>query len=215
MAHRWLKKLRWAWVLPVAELLVSMGIAGPLAFVMMRDHPHPFRTINGKLILQMSDPGVKGWLDDGGPRFPSRFQDIAYLNIPAMLIEIGISLPTSWPMSYRPAWARPIGLDGFRALTWPIWALPFWFFAGRGIDSFFRRGRISAFESFFMGLLGVAIAALGTGIVLVGPSENDPQYDAWIAVPAAMWLGFGVICQMAWWYQRRRRKTEALEVRPA
>lgn len=190
-------------------------VAGPLAFEMMRHPPELFRgSTNGKIILDMRDPAVARWLQEGGPRFPTHFEDIYYLNVPAMLVEIGYSLPTSWPKSYRPAWAWPIGLDGFRALTWPIWALPFWLMAGRGIDSFFQRGHISAAEAFFMGLLGVSIVFLGLGIALSERSSLHQGYEAWIAVPAAMWFAFGVVCQIAWWLQRQRT-TGAAAISPA
>ncbi|HTW46509.1 MAG TPA: hypothetical protein VMD92_01100 [Acidobacteriaceae bacterium] len=196
-------------MLPVAELVVAGIVAGPLAATMLRHPPHLFRNPDGKIILDLRNPAVARWLQEGGPHFPTRFEDIYYLNVPAMLVEIGISLPTSWPESYRPAWAWPIGLDGFRALTWPIWALPFWFFAGRGIDSFTGRGQISAIEAFFMGLLGFAVAFLGLGIVLSEPSSLHPGYEAWMAAPAAMWSAFGVVCQMAWWLQRKNRRERA------
>jgi hypothetical protein len=162
-------------MLPVMELVVSAALAGPLAVVMMRHRPQLY-TAQGKIVLDLRDPAVARWLQESGPRFPTRFENVYYLNIPAMLVEIGISLPTSWPESYRPAWAWPIGLFGFRALTWPIWALPFWFFAGRGVDGFFRIGHISAAEAFFMGLLGVAVALWGIGIALSQPSYIHPGY---------------------------------------
>jgi hypothetical protein len=191
-------------MLPVLELVVSGVVAGPPAAHWLRHPPKLCRAADGKIVIDLRDPAVKQWMQQGGPRFPTRFEDIYYLNVPAMLVEIGISLPTSWPESYRPAWAWPIGLDGFRALTWPIWALPFWFFAGRGIDSFFQRGRISAAEAVLMGLLGAAIALFGTGLALSEPTELHPGYEAWIAAPAAMWFAFGVMCPMARRYQSRR-----------
>lgn len=188
------------------ELVVSAVVAGPLAASMLRHPPQLFRNSDGKIIIDMRDPAVARWLQEGGPRFPSRFEDIYYLNVPAILIEIGYSLPTSWPQSYRPHWAWPIGLDGFRALTWPIWALPFWWMAGRGIDSYFHGRRISAFEAFLMALLGIFVFLVGAVVAFSESSSPPLSYEAWIALPAAMWLAFGVLCQMAWWLQRRNRK---------
>jgi hypothetical protein len=195
-------------MLPVLELVVAAVVAGPSAVEMMRHPPHLYRNLDGKIIIDMRDPAVARWLQEGGPRFPSRFEDIYYLNVPAILIEIGISLPTSWPESYRPKWAWSIGLDGFRALTWPLWALPFWFLAGRGVDSFFLEDHISAVEAFLMGLLGFATVLLGMGIAISEPSRLHPEYEAWIAAPAAMWFAFGVMCQLAWWLQRSGRKKQ-------
>lgn len=135
----WPGWLRWAWMLPALELILAAVVAGPPAFRALRNPPPLFRAPDGRIVIDMRIPAARPWAElDMAKRFPSRFEDVFYLNMPASLVEIGISLPTSWPESYRPGWAWPLGLYGFRAITWPIWALPFWFFAGRGIDSVFR-----------------------------------------------------------------------------
>jgi len=213
MKH-WAKWARWAWMLPVAELLVAGLVAGPLAVQLMRKPPHLYRTTNDKIILDMSDPAVRRWFDHGS-RFPSHFEDVYYLNIPAILIEIPISLPTSWPDSYRPSWAWPLGLDGFRAITWPIWALPFWFFAGRGVDTLTKRGHVTAGETFLMGFLALAMLLFAAADLFAGSDRSIHQpYEQWALLPIAMWIAFGIICQIAWWRQRRDRTRAAVTARP-
>ena len=213
MRRPWPEWLRWAWMLPLMELVLSAAVAGPPAFYRLRNPPQLSRTAQGKIVLDLRNPAVQQWLAESEPRFPSRFEDVSYLNLPGTVVEIGISLPTSWPQSYRPHWSSPIGLDGFRALTWPIWALPFWFFAGRGIDSLFRRKHISAFEAFFMGAIGLCWGFVALGIAC-DPGEFEP-YMRWVALPGVMWIVFSVICLIAWWKQRRARRSAQAAPLPA
>jgi hypothetical protein len=197
--------MQWTWILPVLELVLSAAIAGPPASRMLRNPPQFSLAADGKIVIDLRNPAVQKWLAGGGSRFPSRFEDVWYLNMPACLVEIGISLPTSWPESYRPAWSWPVGLDGFRALTWPIWALPFWLFAGRGIDSLLQRTSISAFEAFFMGLVGLCFGVLSVALAC-NPGPIDEAYMRWMALPGLMWAALSVICQIAWWRQRRAKR---------
>ena len=194
--------------------MLSAAIAGPPAFRMLRNPPQFLRAADGGVVIDLRNPAIQQWLAEGGPRFPSRFEDVWYLNMPACLVEIGISLPTSWPESYRPHWSWAVGLDGFRALTWPIWALPFWLFAGRGIDSLFQGRSISAFEAFFMGLVGFCFGLLAV-ILACNPGRFDDAYMRWIALPGLMWIAFSVICLVAWWKQRRAGRPKRTAPLPA
>lgn len=202
-------------MLPVLELAVAGIVAGPSAVGMMHQPPHLLRAANGKIVVNMKDPAAARWLREPGPRFPSRFQDVYFLNIPGMLIEIVVSLPTTWPDSYRPSWAWPIGLDGFRALTWPIWALPFWFVSGRGLDSLLNRVHISAFEAFLMGLLSSLILIAVIGIASCARPDPEERYIEWAILPCLLWIGFGLVCQIAWWRQRRGHRNIGQEAEQA
>jgi hypothetical protein len=214
MRSPWPGWVRWAWLLPVLELVLSAAIAGPPAYRMLRNPPQLSRAANGKIVIDLRSPAVQQWLAEREPRFPSRFEDVWYLNIPADLVEIGISMPTSWPESYRPHWSWPVGLDGFRALTWPIWAIPFWLFAGRGIDSLFRGKPISVFEAFFSGLIGLCFGGLAVALAF-DPGEFDEPHMRWIALPGVMWITFSLICLIAWWKQRRAKRTKQTAPLPA
>jgi hypothetical protein len=191
-------------MLPVLELAVAAVVAGPPAFHWVRHPPRLCRDASGKTVLDMSDPAAQQWKNKEAPRFTLQFAGVAYLNAPGILAELGISSATTWPHVYQPDWSWPIGLAGFCALTWPIWALPFWVAAGRGIDGLFRRCRITALEAFVMGALSLLIvivvpwAGFGESVAPEGP------FRRWSLVPLAMWFAFGVICQVAWWLQRRR-----------
>jgi hypothetical protein len=212
MSKAWPKWVRWAWILPVAELALAFAVAGVSTLHLLRiGWDHPIRRsigADGRINLVIPSEAEKFWLaDEVHKRFPNSFESISYLNLPAVLVEIGISLPTTWPDSWTPSWALVIGLDGFRALSWPLWALPFWFSSGRGVDSYFRNGfNISAFEAFVMALLSAAITVATIGIAVCAPLRDDESYMRWGVVPCAMWIAFGVICQLAWWRQRSVRR---------
>jgi hypothetical protein len=209
MRKKW---LRWAWILPVGEVMLAFVVAGiPALHVLRKGWAHPIqssRAVDGRLTMLIPPELARIWLaDETRKRFPDRFEAISYLNLPAVLVEILISLPTTWPDSWSPHWAWALGLDGFRAVSWPLWALPFWFFSGRGMDSFFRdEVRISAFEAFSMGLFSAAIAVATIGIATCAPFRKDEAYMRWMIVPCAMWVGFGVICQLAWWRHWRAHR---------
>lgn len=215
MKRSWPGWLRWAWMLPVLELMLAAVVAGPPALRTLRNPPRLFRAPDGRIVIELANPDVQRWLDlQLGRRFPSRYEDVYYLNMPASLVEIGISLPTSWPESYCPGWARPLGLFGFRAITWPIWALPFWFFAGRGIDSLFRGKTISAFEAFFMAAVGLFWGSVAVAIAF-DPGDVGEVYMRWTALPGVMWISFSLICLIAWWKQRRARRSAQTDPLPA
>jgi hypothetical protein len=204
----WPKWARWAWILPAAELLLAASVVLPRIVHMMRNPPHISRSNDDRIITDLRDPRWQLLLEEGGPRFPTRFESIAWLNLPGILVEIPLSLPTTWPDSYFPHWAWPIDLDGFRALSWPVWALPFWFGAGRGLDNLEGYGNITAAEAFLMGLLSVAMALCAIAASLAGSDPSlHPPYERWALLPIAMWFTFGAICQLAWWRQRRHTRS--------
>jgi hypothetical protein len=57
---------------------------------------------------------------------------VTSLNLPGTLVEALVSLPVSWPASWHP---KGIMLDSWRAIIMPFFCLPFWWFAGRGVDA--------------------------------------------------------------------------------
>jgi hypothetical protein len=58
------------------------------------------------------------------------------LNLPGIVIELLTSLPFTFPTSWY-----PVALDLFewRAIVYPFFCLPFWWFAGLGIDGLMRQ----------------------------------------------------------------------------
>lgn len=203
MTQAWPTWMRWTWMLPVLELLVASAIAGPPALQLFRHPPRLCRDADGKTVYDMRDPAVRRWLNDDVSPFPPRFDDVIYLNFPGAVVDLAILTRKTWPYPYSPYWSWPIGIFGFRALTWPVWALPFWVAAGRGLDAVFGQMRISALEAFTMGVLSVLMGYVALAAEFGSTVASEHPYWRWAGLPAAMWFIFGVICQIAWWRQSR------------
>ena len=75
---------------------------------------------------------------------------IAGINLPASFIQLLLaSLFHSWPGSWAPA-----GLDfrSWRAISFPIFCLPFWWFEGLGLDGLLKRKHLH-WRTFLLGTL--------------------------------------------------------------
>src|ERR1700683_4276697 len=62
MRSPWPGWVRWAWLLPVLELVLSAAIAGPPAYRMLRNPPQLSRAANGKIVIDLRSPAVQQWL---------------------------------------------------------------------------------------------------------------------------------------------------------
>jgi hypothetical protein len=95
---------------------------------------------------------------------------IQALNIPGFMIELPVDRSTkAWPME----WVPP-GLDytQWRAFILPICCLPFWWFAGIGIDALTTRLRQSWWVLLLGSILWVFIGVIETGLWF-GISKSD------------------------------------------
>lgn len=141
---------------------------------------------------------------------PDPLKAVALLNIPSMFGEMAISLPTTWPESWHPNLSFPFdGLWFWRAITWPIYALPLWWLGGRTIDALRDRGRfpfrprIRLVEAIAMGLIGAFSCILGIGLLLDSDPDGLRDGMRWVFVPALLWFSFGLLSVIAWVKQKR------------
>jgi hypothetical protein len=135
---------------------------------------------------------------------PDPLQSVALLNMPAILGEAAISLPTTWPESWHPNLPFPFDdLWFWRAVTWPIYALPFWWLGGRAIDAL-RRGnrlpvqpRIRLVEAIAIGLIGTLSCLLGIGLLLDSGTDGLNDGMRWDFLPALLWFSLGLLSVIA------------------
>jgi hypothetical protein len=122
-------------------------------------------------------------------------------NIPGTAGEVLISLPTSWPESWHP---DGLTLEAWRALTWPFFCLPAWWFVGKGLDGLLS-GRWLHWTMFAVGsALCVFCAVLLLGLRF-GLEASD-RVDPWVYCGLGFWsIAFG-IPPFAWVQQRRRKR---------
>jgi hypothetical protein len=207
---------RLAWALPLLALFIAALLVSSVLPGMIRVHE---RTANSTTTINTSpiDPAaieemIRESKNETHRPLPNPLQISALLNTPAMLVEIAIDLPTTWPDSWYPKLPFPFGdLWFWRAVSWPIYALPLWWLAGRGVDglsqpdTFPISPRIRLGEAIFMGILGALSGAVGIGLFFTAESDSPNDPLKWIVVSCLLWFSFGLISGIAWVRQRRLR----------
>ena len=140
--------------------------------------------------------------------FPSPLQAAALINMPALPVEMVISLPTTWPDSWYPKLPSPFDdLWFWRAISWPVYTLPLWRIAGRSIDALrshdsLHRPRIRATEAILMGIVSFLCGFGGVGLFFW--ERSDPTDEMrWAVVPGLIWLSLGLTSVVAWLRQKR------------
>jgi len=128
-----------------------------------------------------------------------RSRTLMDINPPALGIETLVSIGPRWPEIWRP---DAIALATWRALVYPLYALPAWWLAGMALDALFGRRRlhwlvfaVAMVLFLFCGLMAVA----GSVVSLQGDAE-----DLWRAIGFILWSLLFAVAPVAWWRQRRR-----------
>ena len=112
----------------------------------------------------------------------------------------------AWPMSWLP---EGVELTSWRAITYPIWCLPFWALAGLGLDRLLSRRRVR-WPMITLGTV-FSVISLATGIGLFFGGDVDAPDDVYHFVwGLIMWgilfLSFPVV---GFLYRRRNRRVRA------
>jgi len=186
------------------------------AFRFNRIDPRSQTANPGKVLIFATDQAEIWLRNQRKTALPSRFEAITYLNFPGLFGSLLVDRFTTWPDDWTPAWAEPLGLWGWRALSWPIFCLPFWWLAGRGLDSFFAslasngtKQRIPWFEAWGFAMLGIIILVLCFGLAVMTNSHDEFPAMRWLFVPGILWFISGLISLLAWWRQPGVRSTTA------
>jgi hypothetical protein len=125
-------------------------------------------------------------------RFSHAIQNI---NLPALTVDLLIDrFSSSWPDSWT-----PFGLyfETWRAIIYPIYCLPFWWFAGLGIDAV--RGRRHLRWSVL--LLGTLLCGfflfIACGLIFGLPAE-DHRDMGWVFYRFGLWVTLLATFPTAW-----------------
>ncbi len=134
-----------------------------------------------------------------GARHASRF--IYGLHFPAVSIELLISLTKSWPEMLRPA---GMSLDVWRALTYPVYCLPFWWFAGMGLEGLLRV-RVLRWYALLPGtILSVALVVMFLGFTFGLDASDKAESDmSWVFGGIAFWAILFAAFPVSWIRNRR------------
>lgn len=213
MKRKW---LRWAWVLPVAELLLAGAVAGvPAARILRMEFTisHQAKTvvtIEPRVVIEMLDKENMQQSMSHHLYAPDKFESISFLNLPGIFPALLIDrFSKSWPEEWSPAWSQVLGMWGWRSISWPLFCLPFWWLAGRGMDAFLASlgdtglRVVRWYEAWGMALFGTWILVVGTVLMLMTTPDDGFPEMRWLYLPGAMWFVFGLMPLLAWFRQRR------------
>jgi hypothetical protein len=136
-------------------------------------------------------------------------ETVAAINLPAGLVQ----LPTVFLRADKTEW-KPDGVDfrAWRAVTWPLLGMVFWWIAGRGLDALVaaRRKALSPRIGWTETVLGFVLGAGGlVGVIAflftAGPDLHDRQLQLLMSA-AGMWGLLGSLTVAARVVQWRMRK---------
>lgn len=217
MRWAWSRWLRWAWMLPVMELVLSAAIAGP---VLVRDYRFArFLESAGArhvtLTMRMPDfsnppakPSLQARISEV---LPARTESVVLLNIPGALLD---TMPVALRHKPTIGVSKTFALDrwAWGAVFYPIYALPFWWVLGRCIDGTGRsqtssRGPLRWWDVTLM--LLVAIFGSGGWIafqVTATPVDKTDMAFMWAMVACGIWGIVAATASFIWfreWWRRR------------
>jgi hypothetical protein len=125
----------------------------------------------------------------------SRAHTIGTVSLPATVVETLISAPSIRPSSWHSA---DFTLDYLRALAYPLYCLPVWWFVGAGVDALLGRRHIGSAAK----LTGTALTLLFTLIFLgfrSGFKQPDPNGDVnWIFRAVGLWILMFAVLPAVW-----------------
>lgn len=125
------------------------------------------------------------------------------LNMPGFAVETLTSIKT-WPDTWTPEW---IGWESWLALILPLYCLPAWWFAGRGMDALFGRRRLDFLSQVIGTALFLIFGILFLGLLLAVPDARNTQGGYILAGIAFWWTLFATI---PWdWFRRWRKEQTA------
>lgn len=211
------------WIMPIAQLMLSIGILWPVRHELTRQvmdsiHLHRLaktRTLSVQEIVaivipQRDTPQQQAELAS----FERKVWGPAVLNVPSGLVQ----LPYVILNPDKEEWV-PAGLDLFtwRAISWPLLGVVFWWSAGRGLEALLaiRRGllepSISWVETAVGGALFLFCAIAAICLPLCGNNRRDPDFPLMLfSCGLGMWAVLGgatAAARIGQWRMRRRTPT--------
>jgi hypothetical protein len=186
-------------LLPLLALTVWVGVVAiPVTLKMME-----FRNLTGGTRNATVSVGTYRGTISPGNFLPFAVNEavithshvIAALNMPGTMVEMPISVATTWPEEWYP---KRLELWTWRAVSEPIYCLPFWWMVGCGIDGLLRRRRlrwpVMLFGTMMFGMFGLLLAGLAAG---------ETAGSGWMFAGLGMWVVLFATLPLVWVRQRR------------
>lgn len=126
---------------------------------------------------------------------------LTILNAPASIGEVVVALLVSHTTSWEPNSMAP---SLWRSLTYPFYALPAWWYVGRGIDGMLGRLRLSAADMLVAASLSLFSLAISTGLRFGLSTEERLGQDQinWFITGFAVWTVLFAVPLVGWLLQR-------------
>lgn len=139
------------------------------------------------------------------------------INYPGVITEAVVSVAMrSWPDSWRPAkfGKTTDGLLSWRGLSFPVYCLPFWWFAGLGLDAFLKRRRLHWSVLLLGTLMAGIFAFLGT-CLSIATEPRDYREMAFVFTGFLLWTALLSSFPVTWWRNFRKDRKFLSQIEPA
>jgi hypothetical protein len=210
---------RWAWAIPVAELLLAIAmISGPLIrmhrvhafFKHVRQDQHGVIPM-GQLTPEVSTQKQTQW-QSLSETLPGATQTIVLFNFPGLLINTVVSHFTLWsswlgPLNY------PLDVWMWRALVCPVYALPFWWILGRSLDcaASMRKGSLLPLRRWDIALmlpLAMICSAGAVSFSLTAIAADPADHDfVFLIVAMGLWSLLSIFVCVIWLLQWKKLRS--------
>jgi len=201
-----------AFLLPAASLVVSLSVLLATTLLGWWNLSHAPRNAgkivigNGELHIEM--PADRAWQFAFRGAAEQVEGPISAINFPGAIIEAVV-------LGFRDQGAvwypEQLGLEAWRAITLPFFALPAWWFVGRGVDGLTgerRTGKTAMVLSILFSAL--CLLLLTIGIFCTASEDWKDHSDVWLLLGLAEWSFFFAAPAGAWFRQRNKAKRPAV-----
>ncbi|MFL6312591.1 MAG: hypothetical protein ACJ71W_10830 [Terriglobales bacterium] len=203
MAPSLTSKFKFAWLLPVAELLLCAALLWPVRLVVFQGLGIPLP----HMLQQTMLPDYFRWASKRDFFLTS----VAALNIPAEAIQLPYAVFTPSKQEWVP---QGVDFRVWRVVTWPLLCIPFWWVAGRAIDALVavKSVRFAPRIGWPETIIGfILMAAFGTafcGLVFGLPKEDISFELTRFVAGCGLWVLLGAISVVARFRQWRLLKLQ-------
>jgi hypothetical protein len=198
------RKFRFAWLLPLGQLVLCAALLWPVRLIILRELHIPVPRIIGQTML----PDYVRW------SYQQEFflSSVAALNLPAGLVQLPYAMFNTTKRDWMPA---EMDFRIWRAVTWPLLCVPFWWIAGRAIDALTRLKHrlVTPIIGWTETIIGfVLMAACGTGFfgLLFGlPKEDRTLELTRFVAGCGLWAllgGLSVVARFRQWRFNKKQK---------
>jgi len=201
--HRIIGRIRFAWLLPLAQLLLCATLLWPVRLAIFRELHIPLPHIVEQITLQ---DYVRWW-----HKQEFFLSSVAALNLPAGLVQLPYEMFNTTKREWMPA---EMDFRIWRVVTWPLLCIPFWWIAGRAIDALtaLKHRIVTPKIGWTETIIGfVLMAACGTGFfgLLFGLSKEERTLELTRFVAGCgLWALLGGLSVVARFWQWRSGKKQ-------